>query len=196
LLGDSESRSLVLSINVPENANPGGHYAQISVRGLSLEKSSDVGASIVIPEVAVTVLITVAGDVEASMKLSGDGVFPLFATPRTNHMARFTVENKGNVHDLLTPILIIEKKGVEVHRKTLTPKVVLPNTKKVFDETLQLPDDYGLYEAHIQIPYANGQKLLLSEPETIIVAPSLWSISDSSSHYNRGIYTRIITEKI
>lgn len=109
LLSDDEIKKVTVTIDVPESASPGGHYAQISVRGLSLEESRDVGASIVIPEVAVTVLITVAGDINTSMSVSGESIIPVFATPSTNHTTDFTVVNEGNIHDLLTPVLVVKK---------------------------------------------------------------------------------------
>jgi hypothetical protein len=177
LLAENETKKVLIDIIVPDDASPGGHYAQLSVRGLSLEQSLDAGASIVIPEVAVTILITVAGELNASMNVEQSGnLFPFFSTPSTNLMKTFTIVNDGNIHDLIVPNLVIEKNGVELYRQKLSSKIVLPQTRKEFNETFQLPDDYGIYKAFLEMRYANGQKIIITDKETVFVTPKLWSI--------------------
>jgi hypothetical protein len=173
LLAEKEVKKLPITINVPETATSGGHYAQIAIRGLSLERSFESGTSIVLPEVVVTVLITIAGDTTTAVDISKKRILPLFVTPSTDYIARFTVANNGNIHDLLTPVFVVKKNGDEIYRQILTSKISLPNSEKVFNETLQLPDDYGVYQTFIEIMYANGHKITTSPTETVVITPPL-----------------------
>lgn len=169
LLGARESRKLLFAINIPADASPGGHYAQISIRGLSLESDENSGVSIVVPEIAVTVLISVAGEVKTSMYLIDKNILPFFVTPATNYLSEFEIVNDGNIHDLVTPTCVVMKGTEEIYRKELVSKIVLPQTKKRFNEILKLPDDYGEYRVYLEIKYANGQKEIISNPETLVV---------------------------
>lgn len=177
VLAEKETKKTAININVPSEVEPGGYYAQLSVRGLSLEQSLEAGASIVIPEVVVTVLITVAGELNTSMEIEQNGrLFALFASISENLEKQFSVINSGNVHDLVSSSLVIEQEGIELYRQNLTANIVLPQTRKVFNETFQLPDEYGAYKAFIELNYSNGEKVIVTEKETLLITPSLWSI--------------------
>jgi len=189
LLAENETKKVSVGISVPKEASPGGHYAQLSVRGLSLEQSQDTGASIVIPEVAVTVLVTVPGEVTTSVGFEKkDKLFPLFLTPGADFKKSFTVINNGNIHDMITPSLVIEKSGIELYRQKLSSRVVLPHTKKVFKEILQMPRDYGVYKAYIELQYANGQKTITTDKEVLLIAPKVWSIFSVAFLTFSGLY--------
>lgn len=173
LLGANESKKLLFTINIPNDANPGGHYSQISIRGLSLESDANSGASIVVPEIAVTVLISVAGDVDTNMYLIDKNILPLFVTPGTKYLSEFEIVNAGNIHDLVTPTYIVMNGTEEIYRKNLVSKIVLPQTKKHFNELIQLPDDYGKYTVYLELKYANGQKIITSNTEVLMVSRPL-----------------------
>ncbi len=173
LLSSNQSKKVPVFIQVPKDATPGGHYAQISIRGLSLESTNNSGTSIVVPEIAVTVLITVSGDIITDMNFEKSNILPFFVTPSTNYLARFKVVNNGNIHDSITPTLVINKDGKELSRQAMTTKIVLPQTSKEFSETLKLPENYGKYEYFIEFKYANGQILQTSEPHLLVVSRPL-----------------------
>jgi uncharacterized membrane protein len=173
LLVSKQSKKVPIYIDVPKDATPGGHYAQISIRGLSLESTNISGTSIVVPEIAVTVLITVSGDIITDMNFEKSNILPFFVTPNTNYHARFKVVNNGNIHDLITPTLVINKDGEELSRQAMTTKIVLPQTTKEFSETLKLPENYGKYEYFVEFKYANGQILQSSEPQLLVVSRPL-----------------------
>jgi len=176
LLAEKEVKKLSFSVDVPENTSSGGHYAQIAVRGLSLEQNFESGTSIVLPEVVVTILITIAGDTNTAISFMDKNIVPFFATPSTNYEASFKISNTGNIHDLITPVFVVVKDNKVVYRQRLSSKISLPNTEKEFNESLQLPDDYGFYKTFIEVTYANGQKTITSTPEIVIITPPLYLI--------------------
>lgn len=175
LLGAKETKKIPVTAKIPIDASAGGHYVQIAIRGLSLENENS-SASIVVPEISVTVLISVAGEVINDISVDGSNILPLIATPKSTIMSNFYVLNKGNIHDLVTPIVVISKNGSEISRQQLTPRIILPDTKKLFNEEIKIPKEYGVYSSTIEIRYANGEQTFTTSPEIILVSRPISSI--------------------
>lgn len=171
-----ETKKLTVSFNTPLDATPGGHYAQISIRGLTLE-STEIGSSIVLPEVIVTVIITVSGETTSDISFDKEWKTNLFHKKSENESSDIFFKNNGNIHDLLIPNFVVLKDDKEVYRQPLTPKIILPGTIKKYTEELQYPEDYGVYEVFIESTYANGQRKLQSDKITILVTPAIWQIA-------------------
>lgn len=167
-----ESRKLTFDIAIPEDATPGGHYAQLSIRALSLESAAASSSAIIVPEIAVTLLITVAGEVHSSMFFEYGNIFPLFVSQNSEIMSSFTIVNDGNIHDIVSPVLIISRGNKEISRQQLPPKVILPQTKKQFSELVVMPDKYGVYKVNLEINYANANITTESKQETVVVSHS------------------------
>ena len=102
-----ESKNIPLHFHVPAAASPGGHYAQLSVRSLLLEKKAS--ATIVIPEVSVGIFMTVAGDSQQSLEFSSSNIVPWQMAPNQSRMLTVRIHNDGNVHNIVTPELVGRK---------------------------------------------------------------------------------------
>lgn len=178
VLPANETKKYRVDISVPKNATPGGHYAQVTLQALSLEKANLEGAgrSIVIPEISVSVFITVAGNINENLNVLSGNLFPYMTSPDSENYLSFQVANRGNVHALIVPKVIISKNGKDIESKSLTPKVVLPNSIKQFTETWVAPEANGLYDARVVFTYGNQQKDVSTAAEKLAIIPSLWKL--------------------
>jgi len=178
LMGTDETKKIPVMISIPKDATPGGHYAQISIRGLTLEngKLEGSGTSIVVPEITVSVFITVAGYINERLNLASSDIFGITVAQGSEKLINFNIENRGNVHALVVPMLILEKNGKEYSKTALTPKVILPNSIKSYSETWQVPKPSGIYSARIEFSYGNSAKTVASPNEKVAVMPPVWKL--------------------
>ncbi len=167
-------KKIPLKVDIPKNAAPGGHYAQISIRALSLESTNEQNQkSIVIPEITVDIFITVSGDIVESFEIEKGNLFPPFTSTTSNQTLNFKVRNNGNVHGLVTPFLVLKKGSEEIDRKQLDSKIILPNSDKEFSQEWTAPDRHGFYTAHIEFSYGSSSIYESSKRESIVVTYSL-----------------------
>ena len=137
-LASEERRDILFSINVPADAEPGGHFAGIlwTPTGTTTLEGSGVGVTV---KTGTLILVRVAGEISETGRLIG------FTADRASYNylpANFTVrfENLGNVH--LKPAGAIEIKNL-LGRKVASLPVngdlsnVLPESIRKFDATWQ-----------------------------------------------------------
>lgn len=132
-LRSGESRTLQVSLRVPNEATPGGHYAAIFLTQTGLTQDADQNVS-AIPRIGVLVFATVNGNVVERIALADARVEQLSAS----HLpARFIVEveNQGNIH--VQPKVSIEI--ANVFGKTIATLDaneadgrILPGSKRIF----------------------------------------------------------------
>lgn len=174
ILDSKEVKQIPVTITVPEDASPGGHYAQISVRGLSLEADPSLrGESLVIPEVNASVFITVDGDIKESFRIQSQNLGPFQATRQSLVTSVFSIENNGNVHNLISPKIIILKDKTIVSEYVLPPRIVLPDLTAQFTHEWVIPEEYGSYEIQVEFLYGNSQETVKSKKETMYITPPL-----------------------
>ena len=166
-------------IVVPENASAGGHYAQISVRGLNLESSGNNTSSIVVPEVAVSTLFTISGNVNEAIRLDSSNIVPWHAQPQQELRAELKLTNTGNVHGLAVPELVLRKDGAE-QRLQFAPRVILPGDTVEFSQIWTVPKEYGNYTAFASVRFGNAGTIVTSETERLVVSPSLTVIFNTA----------------
>ncbi len=133
-----ERKDILFSINVPENAEPGGHFAGIlwTPTGAPALEGSGVGITM---KTGTLVLVRVAGDVNETGRLAS------FTADRASYNylpVNFSVrfENLGNVH--LKPAGVIEIKNLLGRKVAALPvngdlSNVLPESIRKFDATWQ-----------------------------------------------------------
>lgn len=124
-LAPREKREVKFVINVPEYAEPGGHYASVLAKTEKVKGPAGVGVGI-IQRVASLILLTVPGKYKEELSVAS------FSTSKSyyeygpiNFLVRF--ENKGTIHQ--RPKAKIEIKnlfGKKVAEISIEPKVVLP----------------------------------------------------------------------
>jgi len=130
-LAPREEKEIKFIINIPEYAEPGGHYASVLARTEKVEGPAGVGVGIV-QRVASLILLTVPGEYKEELSVAS------FSTSKSYYeygpvdfLVRF--ENKGTIHQ--RPKAKIEIKnlfGKKVAEISIEPKVVLPGAIRKF----------------------------------------------------------------
>jgi len=137
-LAPDERKDILFSINVPEDAEPGGHFAGVLWSSGDVPETGGTGVGITM-KTGTLVLVRVAGEVSETGRLAS------FTADRQSYNylpANFTVrfENLGNVH--LKPAGVIEIKNLLGRKVTSLPvnedlANVLPESIRKFDATWQ-----------------------------------------------------------
>lgn len=165
-LKSKESRTVSFSIDVPSNAEAGGHYGVIRFSGLPPDvgnKNVAINAS-----VGVLILTRVEGNLNEGLKLqdfyvaqNGKKKVVLEGTPFT---IVTRVQNSGNVH--VKPIGHVTVKNF--FGKTISTleygdntKNVLPNSTRRFDQELKNKWLFGRYTMSLEAAYGTTGKVLI-----------------------------------
>lgn len=157
---------LPLTIRVPKDAAPGGHYAAVLIGNRAPQGSSVEGGSVnVTSSVASLIFLSVAGDVIEKGRIR-DFVTEksVYETPEANLSLRF--ENQGNVHLLPKGNIVIYNMFGKVrgtipvnHQKDYGN--VLPESTRKFSFTWKSDAgiwDIGRYRAEATIGYGKDQQ--------------------------------------
>lgn len=181
LFEPGQTQTIPVTITVPEDASAGGHYASVNVRALRLESIVGDRVQTVIPEISVTFLLTIAGDVDNSLFTVTKNKFPWHVTTGESLTSSIIIRNTGNVHNVVSPIVIFKKNGIEVSRTRLEPQLVLPQSERDFPLTSDALVTNGVYEV---VFYQNAQDELSTSKvpltETVLVGPSLGMLTITS----------------
>jgi hypothetical protein len=167
ILDDKERRELTAVVSVPEDAEPGGHYATIIMQPMAPETSLNGSGARIAPKVGILVFITVPGDAvrELSVNTSASRLHLSKQVP-------FTAEfrNTGTIHALPTGKITIRNLfGSTKAELPLQPRIVLPNTVKEFAAEWDGPFLFGIYSAETEATYGPGQTQLTSGKRYFVV---------------------------
>ena len=181
--GSYQTKTINFSIEVPENAGPGGHYGALVVGteppNIRAE-GEDKGAAISIAQqTGPLILLQVRGDVieEASIReFSTDK--EVYGTPfDIKFISR--VENHGNVHiKPMGSIGIINMFGKEVEKISFNDvgSNVLPNTIRRFEDNWNGDFAFGRYKAIIGLSYGTSAKFGGQGKKSIDMEKTFWII--------------------
>ena len=171
-IASKESKTIDFPIQVPKNAEPGGHYAVIRFTGGAPElEDSGVALS---ASIGSLVLLDVSGNIQEKASLSDFyAATPSFA--KANFFEQGPIEfvqriqNEGNIHVKPTGTVDIydmwghKVKSLQVNGdlsdKNNPPKSVLPQSIRRFDEKWDQGWLLGKYEAKLNLSYGDGKKL-------------------------------------
>jgi len=159
VLNPAEQRFVKFTINIPENAEPGGHYGSVLARTTAVIGGEYVGAAVA-GRVGALVLLSVAGEVEENLTIKD------FSAPRYSEYGPipFTLrfENKGTVH--VKPkgfVTVTNWFGRKVADIEIPQRNVLPDSIRVIDTALNkkwlwagkytatLTGSYGVSNTHL-----------------------------------------------
>lgn len=177
-LESGETRRLSLNISVPKNASAGGHYAEIVIKKLVLEndQSSNETNTVLVPQVKVPLLISVAGETKEELIIEADDMFPgfigFFGTLNTN----ISIANTGTSHVLPAISIDVYKNGQLIKSEPTSPGLILPNTKKSFNLNWKPSLGVGFYELKVKASYGNDGNFVESKPEKAFVFFPFWGI--------------------
>jgi hypothetical protein len=177
ILEPNKPQVVTFTLEVPKNANPGGHYATINITPLNVQNAAAPNESTkIIPQIGTTVLITVPGNVIERAELDTANLLPERITKGKQTSLSFKVRNTGNVHLLVGPKLSIYKGDTLVEVFTLQPQLILPNTEKTFSEDWMANESYGSYTARAELIYGTSSVPLSSPPYAFSILPPLLEI--------------------
>lgn len=169
-LVSQEVKTAKVSINVPADASPGGHYGVVrftatpaDAEGTAVSLSASIGSLI---------LLRVSGDIveQASIQQFSSGrinpateefqATSFFETAPVSFLER--VQNSGNVHFKPAGSVIVKNLfGQEVAKLTVNENGgnVLPSSVRKFEQTLEDKVMFGRYSADLELTYGQGQTL-------------------------------------
>lgn len=211
-LNARQSQKISFNINIPDNAEAGGHYGVLRFSGTAPEiESTGVGLS---ASAGVLILVRVDGDVKeeanlASFLASSNGKQPiLIESGPITFITR--IKNIGNVH--VKPVGNIELRDIFGNLLETMPvnenkSNVLPNSTRRFESEYKKTWMFGRYSASLTLGYGTtGQaitktihfwvlpyKLILSI--VLIGATILFILSKILKMYNRHIIEKIKNEE-
>lgn len=187
-LKPGETRSLVLTLIVPEDALPGGRYAMI-LHTPNNELTIDQTGASVQTNVGTLVYITVPGDIKQ------DATVTKFTAPFFSEYGpvnfKATIANFSDIH--ITPIGTITIKnwfGGQTSKLSLSETNIFPYTTRDFSSTLERKWLFGRYTAQLEAAYGTaGQvasaaiifwvipwRLILMVIATIIIVTTLFIV--------------------
>lgn len=153
-----DSRPVEFTINIPPNAEPGGHYSSVLA---SISAVPTEGAVTIAQKVGSLLLLNVAGDVVEQLHIAEFSAPSLSEYGPVEIVARF--ENDGTVH--LKPrgfILIKNIFGQEVEKIELPQKNVLPRSIRRVETAWGERIMFGRYEATLTAIYGSTNQPLSS----------------------------------
>ena len=154
-----------LTINIPKNASPGGHYGVIRFVTSGVGLTGGNGVSLT-ASVGSLLLVTVSGNVKHELALDA---FTATDKHDTSHRwfqegdITFTekIRNLGNVHEKPVGTLIItDMFGHKTAQLAVNPLSgnVLPGSDREFSQHFK-KTTIGFFKAQLFVTYANGQQL-------------------------------------
>lgn len=157
-LKPGETKSLTLTVIVPDNALPGGHYSMILHSPQNEVALDETGAAIQ-TNVGTLVYITVAGDITENARIEK------FTAPKFSEYGPIdidtTVYNLSDVH--ISPIGQITIKnwlGGTTQKIVLNPINIFPYTSRDITSTLSRRWLFGRYQAQLEAGYGTQGNLL------------------------------------
>lgn len=176
LLEPGEATPIKVSIEVPKEANPGGHYAQVGFRVLEQASFNQAANAEIIPEISAALFISTPGDVIEKAEFNTSNIISKYVSKNSERKLEFTMSNFGNTHILPAPKVVITKNNQVVKELHMQPQLVLPNTYKKFSVDWPADVAYGRYQVHVETVYGNQNIPLTSDLTNFTVGPAWWQI--------------------
>lgn len=133
-LGPNENAWVQFTINIPQNAEPGGHYGTVLAAGSVVAGSQSTGA-VVIPRVGSVLLVTVPGNLQEKLTVAD------FTAPKYSEYGPINFEikfqNEGTVHVKPTGVITVTNwLGQKVAAIPFPENIVLPGAIRIFNASL------------------------------------------------------------
>lgn len=174
-LAPSEQKTIDITLNVPANASPGGHYGVIRFTGTPPEVDSSAVA--LSASIGTLVLVTVEGDIKedstiAEIYTSQNGTKrSLFEYGPISITTRF--KNSGNVHAQPSGTVVVTNmfgKTVGSYKFNESQSNVLPKSIRKFENKLNKKLLFGRYKVQADVVYG-ADKTIISRSTSFWVIP-------------------------
>jgi hypothetical protein len=175
-------KTLTITINVPSDASPGGHYGVVRFTGTAPSINGTNGVTLS-ASIGALMLLTVSGNIHHSLTVKefsvnhGGKTSSIFQSGPLNFVERIT--NSGNVHEQPTGQITVKDM---FGRKLATlpvnqpPGNVLPGSTRKFSQKLDKSvigskHLFGRYTANLSMTYGTATKQNLTATTTFWVIP-------------------------
>jgi hypothetical protein len=172
-LKPKELKKLTITINVPNNASPGGYYGVVRFTGTAPELK-DTGVSLS-ASLGALVFIRVNGEAKENMSIEGfsvnknDASGNFFESTPINFVER--IKNNGNIYEQPSgQIVVTDMFGHDIAtiNVNLPPGNVLPDSIRKFEQkldesTLGNKTLFGYYKAHLKVTYGDNKQEITSD---------------------------------
>ena len=158
-------KTVAITINVPKNAEPGGHYGVVRFSDDQAKNASSTGVSLS-ASVGSLLLIKVNGKINESLQYltfhagKGSGATSIFQKSPIDFTER--VKNIGNLHEKVSgQVVILDSSGKKVAGLNVNEKHgnILPSSTRAFSETWKTNAIFGHFTATAHLAYASGKTL-------------------------------------
>lgn len=169
-LGSGEEQNVRIIVRVPSGTAPGGHFATVQAAASPVVARGNLDLR---PVLNTLVLLTVRGkvrhDVRATIEPRGRRI--LFAPPSS---WRATVENKGNVHELVGARVEVDGLINGTSRSAIRSHILLPGARRTFAVAMPHRSAPDLLRGRLQYAHArDGEVDLRSDSVRAVAAPSV-----------------------
>jgi len=172
ILSAHEQKKIEIIIDVPPNAEPGGHYATVYFQPLVSASNIRSQTTYLSAKVGVLMFLTVKGKIIEQANLQGLETRSFSQFGPTDFSLSF--QNQGNVHLLPSGEVVIKNFwGKEVGKAPFNPQIVLPKTEKKIKTQWSKKFLLGRFSAQAYVSYGSANAKLRSEPIIFWVIPWL-----------------------
>lgn len=169
IFSNQERKKLTATITAPPNAEPGGHYAMISIDVVSPATDKASSGVSISSRIGILAFLIVPGPVSKDVIVEKNSVAPLFGT---SEIVRFNPEfkNTGTIHVLQNSKIIIEDiLGIKRTELNVPSRIILPNTIKELSVPWEDPPYIGVYKVHVEGSYGPEQAPINSDVEYLLM---------------------------
>jgi hypothetical protein len=169
-------QEVLVKVNPPEDAQPGGNYATVFFQPLLADNLISAQNTYVTAKIGVLALLKVKGDIIESAQVKDFTASPKAPFGPTEF--NITLENTGNIHLLPTGTIAVKNMfNKEVGTFDLKPSIVLPHTGKNFSAEWDQRWILGKYTASVQITYGSDPVTLIEDEIIFWAVPWLFIIT-------------------
>ncbi len=163
------TQDFTVTIAVPGNAEPGGHYGTVTFETVPGDSTEGAGASVV-QRLAPVILASVAGDIVEEGGIESFASTKSFWTNEKPILFETRLNNTGNVHYKPTGTITIKNMfGNEVTKIVVEERNVLPDTIRKLETEWSDPGfAVGRYTAELDLVYGEDDNQIHAETTFII----------------------------
>lgn len=166
-IASKKSALIPFRIKIPNNAEPGGHFASVLFRTVPAGTLSQSGSTLS-QEIGALILLRIAGDTEESATISD------FSTVKFSEYGPITfdlnVKNEGTVHvKPIGGVTVTNIFGKKVANIDVVPKNVLPGANRKSQATWDTKYLFGPYTATASLVYGTENKLMTSSTSFFVI---------------------------